>query len=185
MDMNAIPISKGVVAAALVWAGTSAFVLGPLVSAREIERSNWREACMGSLATEIDARRPVQSTVPEFGCRDIGDVMDGLMGSGIGQSLCTDVIDGVINHTLDLARKIDPGLQARDAARALADQQLDRATELAPTRCRCASNVVASDRLRWGIYAGSGRLLGKGSDSLTSDLTQALYRPACAIAPKG
>lgn len=185
MDMNTLPISKGFFAAALLWAGTSAFVLGPLVSTREIELSNWEEACAASLTAEIDIRPLVQSAVPEIGCRDIGQVMDGLMGSGIGRSFCSDEVGGLIDLTLDLARRIDPGLQAQEAARALADRRLVQASELAPTICGCASNVVASDRLRWGLYAGSGRLLGKGSDNLTTDLTQALHQPACALTPEG
>ena len=185
MDMNALPISKGILAAALLWAGTSAFVLGPLVSSREIELSNWGEACAASLTIEIDARRPVQSPVPEIGCRDIGQVMGGLMGSDIGGSLCSDEFGGLIDQTLDLARRFDPGLQVQEAARALADRRLDQASELAPTRCGCASNVVASDRLRWGLYAGSGRVLGNDTSGLIADLTRALHQPNCTLNPEG
>lgn len=54
-----------------------------------------------------------------------------------------------------------------------------------PKSPRRAVDVVASDRLRWGIYAGSGRLLGKDTETLTSELTQALHQPVCTLKPEG
>lgn len=185
IDINTFPISGRLLMTLLLWGGVSAFALGPLVATREIERANWGEACAASLATQIDARRPVQSDIPDVGCAELGQLMDGLLGQGAGRAICSDEVGGAVDGTIDLIRKLDPNLHAQDAARELAERQSEQSAELAPTRCTCAADVVASDRLRWAVYAGSGRFIGKGTETLTSDLTQALHQPVCALKPEG
>lgn len=183
IDINTFPISGRLLVTILLWGGVAAFALGPVVAKREIERTNWGEACVASLTTRIEARRPVKSEVPEVGCREFGQLMDGLLGRGAGQAMCSRDVADAVEGAIDLAQKLDPAAQAQDLARELAEQRSDQAAQLAPTRCSCAADVVASDRLRWGLYAGSGRLIGKDTETLMSDLTQALHLPACALKP--
>lgn len=183
IDINTFPISGRILVTLLLWSGVSAFALGPVVAKREIELTNWGEACAASLTTQIENRRVVKNEAPDLGCREFGQLMDGLLGHGAGQTMCSDEVEGAINGVLDLARKFDPAAQTQASVRELAQRRGDQAAQLAPTRCSCAADMVTSDPIRWGIYSGSGRLAGKGTDNLMSELTRALHQPSCALKP--
>lgn len=135
IDINTFPISGRILVTLLLWSGVSAFALGPVVAKREIELTNWGEACAASLTTQIENRRVVKNGVPEVGCREFGQLMDGLLGHGAGQAMCSDEVEGAIDGVLDLARKLDPTVQAQDAARELAERRGDQVAQIAPTRC--------------------------------------------------
>jgi len=182
IDVNTFPISGRLVLTVLLWVVVSAFALGPLVARRSIETLHWGEVCAASLTDQAGESRPAENHT-RVRCADVGHVVDSLLGDGIGQSMCSAEVGGTITGLIDLARRFDPAAQAQERARAEAERQMAQEAALAPTRCACAADLVASDQLRWGLYAGSGRMLGKGTETLMSDLTQALHQPHCALKP--
>ncbi len=181
IDPNTFAFAPRVFATALVWGGISAFALGPFVAERETRKIGWSGICEKSILAEIEASRPAPSvSAPEMGCRDLSKVIDGITGSQTGHQMCNgfgEQIDGLFS----LLREFDPERQAQKRINALNNSRLNKAASLAPTRCGCAVNIVKSDRVRWGLYAGTGRIVGKGVSSLKNDLTHALHSPACAL----
>lgn len=171
MDFSTLPISGGIIVAGALWAGVSAFALGPLVAGRMTEISGWSASCEAMLdnsATSQTLSSPAPR--PSVGCNELM----GLFGEGADQ-LCGQGGDTIFNLLT-----IDPLAEQKEAARERDRARLARIAKLAPSRCSCAAKLVGADRVRWGLYAGSARLIG-GSDDLLADLTQALHSPACVL----
>lgn len=168
MDFSTLPISGGIIVAGALWAGVSAFALGPLVADRMTEISGWSASCEAMLDNSVASQTPPPPPRPSVGCNELM----GLFGNGADQ-LCGQGGDTIFNLLT-----IDPLAAQKEAARERERARLARVAELAPSRCSCAARVVGADRVRWGLYAGSARLIG-GSDDLLADLTQALHSPAC------
>ena len=168
MDFSTLPISGGIIVAGALWAGVSAFALGPLVINRMTELSGWSASCEAMLDDHATSQTPPPPPRPSVGCNELMD----LFGEGADQ-LCGQGGDTIFNLLT-----IDPLAAQKEAAGERERARLDRITELAPSRCSCAAKLVGADRVRWGLYAGSARLIG-GSDDLLVDLTQALHSPAC------
>ena len=179
-DLNALPVSGGFVLALLLWALISVYGLGPEIAEREIHRTEWHNSCPAALRAKIEAKRPANITAPSMSCHDFGRLADEHIGYGTGNQLCNGV-GSMFGDMIELASKFDPNRIAMEQAKARTNSQLSQAAELAPTRCSCAASSVASDKVRWGIHAGTGRLAGNGADTLIGDLTQALHTPACAL----
>lgn len=175
LDMSNIPISGGMMMAGALWAGVSAFALGPLVASRTIDNMGWFTTCETDLRGGLAAQAPTPPKAqPQIGCKELM----GVFGKGADQ-LC----DQGAGTLLDLLT-IDPLAGQKEQARRIETARLARIAELAPSRCSCAARVVGADRLSWGLYAGSARLIS-APDDLSSALTQALHSPACAFAKEG
>jgi len=174
MDISTLPISGGIIVAGALWAGVSAFALGPLVADRMTEVSGWNASCEAMLDNSATSQTPPPQTRPSVGCNELM----GLFGEGAGQ-LCGQGGDTIFNLLT-----IDPLAAQKEAARQRERARLDRIAKLAPSRCSCAAKLVGADRVRWGLYAGSARLIG-GSDGLMADLTQALHSPICDFRGEG
>ena len=170
MDFSILPISGGVFVAGALWAGVSAFAFGPLVADRMTEISGWSASCEATLESNILSQTPPAQTRPSVGCNELM----GLFGNGADQ-LC-----GQGGDALFKLLTINPLAEQKEAARQRERARLARIAELAPSRCSCAAKLVGADRVRWGLYAGSARLIGR-SDDLLADLTQALHSPACVL----
>jgi len=168
-DLNSLPIPGGVLVAGITWAAISAFVLSPVVADRTIENSGWHKTCEAKLRSSIAVQIPQAQSRPKIAC---GDVMK-IFGNGADQ-LC----DQGGNAIFDLMM-IDPLAQQKERLRKRQADRLARIAALAPTKCTCASSLVASKRLFWGLFAGSARQLG-GPKNLQSDLTHALHSTDCA-----
>jgi len=174
-DMNSLPISGGVVAAGIAWAALAGFVLGPVVTDRTIDKMGWFTTCETELRGGLAAQAPTPPKAqPQIGCKELM----GIFGNGAHQ-LC-DQGAGPLFELLT----IDPLAGQKEQARQMETARLARIAELAPSRCSCAARVVGADRLTWGLYAGSARLIS-APDDLSSALTQALHSPACAFAKEG
>lgn len=170
MDFSTLPISGGIIVAGALWAGVSAFALGPLVADRMTEISGWSASCEAMLDNSVTSQTPQPPPRPPVGCNELM----GLFGNGADQ-LCGQGGDAIFNLLT-----IDPLVAQKEAARQRERARLDRIAELAPSRCSCAAKLVGADRVRWGLYAGSARIIG-GSDDLLADLTHALHSPACVL----
>ena len=72
----------------------------------------------------------------------------------------------------------DPTEIAREKARKLETARLKRIADMAPSACACANKSVQSDRVRWGLHAGSVRLIGD-TGNLQAELDQALNSSSC------
>lgn len=173
-DMISIPISGGVVAAGIAWAALAGFVLGPVIADRTISNSGWHLTCEQDLRASVISQRPQAVTGPDISC----DTLMGVLGGGADQ-LCDQGGDLLF----DLL-SIDPLAGQKEQARRVEAERLSRIAELAPSRCSCASSLVTADRLEWGLYAGSARLIG-GPDDLSAALIEALHTPSCARLGEG
>ncbi len=174
LDLNSLSIPGGVIVAGIAWATVSGFVLGPIVAERTIEISGWQKICEAKLRSSIVARVPPVQSKPNIGC---GDVLK-LFGNGADQ-LCNQ--GG--NEFFKLLT-IDPLARQKEQLRQRKLEKLSRIAELAPSRCTCAASIVESDRVLWGVFAGSARLIG-GPKNLQSDLTQALHGQDCSKLAEG
>lgn len=173
-DLNPLPVSGGVIAAGLTSAALFGFVLGPLVAERSIQNSGWNEICVADLRKTTSVELPRSEPAPSVNCKDLM----GVFGQDADQ-LCN--LGG--NAFFDLLT-LDPLAGQKEQARRWEAARISRIAELAPSRCSCASSLVASERLDWGLYAGSARLIG-GPGDLNAKLTKALHSPACARLGEG
>ena len=173
-DLNSLPVSGGILAAGFIWVLVACFALGPLVADRSIERSQWQQTCTAKLRNAIAERVPEVPARPSVTCTDVM----GLFGNQADQ-FCRQ--GG--NAIFDLL-KIDPLAEQRKQARRLRAARLARLAKQAPSRCSCAATFVKSDRLMWGLYAGSARLIG-GPQNLQTSLAQALHTPVCSQSAEG
>lgn len=171
IELNSLPVSGGALLGALVWAGVSVFALGPIVADRSIEKSHWPHMCQTKLTKNLQDRMPQQQSRPSIGCKDVM----GILGHQARQ-FC----DQGGNALMDLMT-IDPLAGQKERLRQREINRLKEIAANAPSRCSCAASVVASDRVTWGLYAGSARLLG-GPKDLQGDLTRVLNSPTCKSA---
>lgn len=169
-DLNSLPIPGGVIVAGVTWTLVAGFALGPVVANRTIEQTGWHVTCKNDLRGSVAAQVPQARSKPRIAC---GDVMK-IFGNGANQ-FCSQ--GG--NAIFDLLA-IDPLAAQKEQLRRRNAARLARITKLAPSRCSCAAAIVGADRLKWGLYAGSARLIG-GPQNLQSDLTQALHSPSCSL----
>lgn len=179
-DLNSLPISGGVIVAGALWAGVSAFALGPLLSDRELIRDGWLGACEAGLQSDLAHQRATapSNTVPEFDCNSTF----GLLYGDQGQALCQEYG----NFSIPI-----PGLDSlREQERRAHEaetRRIDRAASKAGSRCECAASVYqAQNRLPLALYAGSGRLITPPQvKSREAELTRVLASPACAMKAEG
>ena len=173
-DMNSLPVPGGINVAGALWVGVSAFALGPVVADRTIENSGWHKMCQSDLRRSTAMQAPKPQSKPDIAC---GDIMK-LLGNG-ADSFCNQGVDAIFDLLM-----IDPLAAQKERARKMEAERLARIAALSPSRCDCAARVVGADRVSWGLYAGSARLIG-GPQNLQSTLTQALHSPACALRGEG
>lgn len=172
-DTSNLPISGGVILAAVLYAGVSFFGTGQVIAKRTIETSDWGAACQSALQAEIFTRREPMTIIPRTDCKS---VLGGFMPElGV---LCTqygnpDLSGGATSRLREQERR----------RRAAEDRRITLAASQTGSRCDCAASVVTEDRLNWALYAGTARLFSPPAvtDNLTSELTRALHSPHCAL----
>lgn len=174
-DVNSLPVPGGVVVAGITWAVISGFVLAPIVADRTIEKSGWHKICETNLRRRVAAQVPLAQTKPNVECRDVMKLLGDAADIFDGANLCEHGGEIIV----DLL-KFDPLAGQKEKLRQQEVGRLSRIAELAPSRCSCASSVVQSERISWGLFAGSARLIG-GPANLQHKLTQALNSPVCAF----
>lgn len=141
-DLNSLPISGGMIMAGALWAGISAFALGPLVADRTIDKMGWFTTCETDLRGGLAAQSTAPSkATPQIGCRELMSVF----GNSADQ-LC----DQGAGPLLDLLT-IDPLAGQKEQARQMEAARLARIAELAPSRCSCAARVVRLSTI-WGCF---------------------------------
>ena len=173
-DLQSLPISGGVIIAGASWLAISSLVLGPIIAPRTIEQSRRPQLCERQIHEKLQTQIPQKQSTPKLNCLQIGSQL----GHDAHQ-LCkmgSDIFVGLIS--------LDPTINAREALRLKKIERLNQIAEQAPSACSCASQTVASDKIRWGLYAGSARLVGN-IESLQSDLQQALHSSSCSALLEG
>ncbi|MEL6502828.1 MAG: hypothetical protein AAFQ10_00100 [Pseudomonadota bacterium] len=167
-DISSLPISGGVILGALAWAGVSTFALGPVVADRTIQKSGWHKICPAELAASLERQVPRAQSRPQISCNSVM----GIFGSQ-AQQFCAQGGDALIDlMTTDPLAGQKEQLRQREIAR------LQDIAAKAPSRCSCAASAVAADRITWGLYAGSARMMG-GPKDLSAKLNTALSSPSC------
>lgn len=171
-DTSGLPIAGGALMAALLYAGASVFITGPVIGERTIEKSNWASRCDGFIRAEITADEPEAPRIPKLGCSAIF----GLYGRA-GQEYCR-----VHGHHFDnniLTQTLEAAQNAKQAAR---KKRMDYAASRAGSRCDCAVTMTLEKRRTdFALYAGTLRLVVPRSvKSLQSELKSALNSPECA-----
>ncbi|TPW33120.1 hypothetical protein FJU08_00695 [Martelella alba] len=171
IDISTLPISGRVIVAGLVWAGVSAFALGPLLAERTAEKIGWQEDCQHQVVAAIAARQPEPEAGPSFGCDQVfgslppeyRQLMD-MFGAGMACD-ALDQANAQKERLLELRR-----------------QHLENVAHEAGSKCSCAVTSFAMTK-RWdlALAAGSARLLVPASVSnMHASLLEALTSPACA-----
>ncbi|NDW06483.1 hypothetical protein [Jiella pacifica] len=171
IDFSSLPISGGVLVAGAVWAGASAFVLGPLVAERSAERIGWYSDCEQRIAADIQTREPVPESEFTFQCGDLLGVLPG------EQRRVLDLFGmGRACEAFDYAE-----IQKRRLAE-LKRQRIERAAAESGSRCACAvSHMTMTKRWNFAIAAGTARTVIPASvANLRASLLESLASPACA-----
>ena len=71
IDVSTLPGGGALVVTGLIYAGISAFVTGPVIGARTIQKSGWNAQCAAGLNTQISTDAPAPTFTPQINCRSI------------------------------------------------------------------------------------------------------------------
>lgn len=174
-DTNSLPIGGSVLLAAAAYAVISAFVTGPLVAERTIERGGWESSCRANLKdlllAEENASVSESEVIPRFDCNSVL----GLFGAE-GRQVCRR--HGNFEFRL-------PGMEQLEARqrqmREMRQRRLDAAIGNVASRCACAAAVtMEARRIPFAIYAGSARLITPVPvKNLSNELEASLGSPLC------
>lgn len=174
IDSSTLPVSPNFILAAAAIAGLSAFITGPEIARREIERSSWPAICEADLRADLEAARAPRQVIPQgTDCRSALSVFYPELGA-----MCE-----VIGNP-------DPAASIRESersAREAEDARIRRAAAQVGSRCECAETVyIEEERLSLALYAGSGRLINPSSvENRQTALTRALNSPSCKFGTEG
>ena len=165
----------GVLLAALLYAGASLYVTGPLVTHRTVERSGWLTTCQAEVRNTIRALHPPQIEAPELDC----DMVFKVLGPEMRRLLYPMGMGAA-------CQAIDAQKHQRAMAEKLKEQRLQALMARAGTRCRCAvSELIERRRLPLALYAGSARLIVPAPvKNLPDELTTSLHGPVCTAVAK-
>lgn len=167
-DTSTLPFSPTLVLAAAGFAALSAFVTGPEIARREIERSNWSAICEAELQADLEATRTPQTALPErTDCRSLMSMFDPQLGE-----LC-----GAFGNVDLLA----PAREAERAVREAEEVRIRRVATRSGSRCDCAEFVyIEEERLALALYAGSVRLIEQSPiRNRQAALSRSLNSAAC------
>ena len=64
LDIQSMPAMGGTLVAALAYAGVSAFITGPLIGERMIEKSGWAQSCPTLIVRAARAEEPDATVAP-------------------------------------------------------------------------------------------------------------------------
>lgn len=172
-DAGNLPIAGGALVAAILYAGVSIFVTGPLVGERTIMKSDWPRICQSEIRAELELSQPISPALPRMDCNSI---MGGFFGRD-GQAWC-NAYGGSFQMPFAGTLEAIEG-QKRD----LQNRRLELAASRTATRCDCAASaVLETERTSFALYAGSLRLVSPPAvKNLSSGLRSALSLPHCAM----
>lgn len=172
-DTSNLPISGGVILAAVLYAGASFFGTGQVIADRTIKTSNWGATCQSALRVEISTRREPETFIPRTDCRSLLGGLFPELGRLCDQYGNPDMSGGVTATLREQERQ----------RRAREDRRIALAASQTGSKCDCAASVVTQDRLNWALFAGSARLISPISvtENLNSELTRALHSSHCAL----
>jgi len=172
-DAGNLPIAGGALVAAILYAGVSFFVTGPLIGERTAIKAGWYGQCASRISAEISSANPDSLPLPKLGC----EALFGFFGEE-GAAYCRrygDVFDdNILTQTLD---------RAQSASRAARENRIENAAANASSRCECAlTTMLERRRTSFALYAGSLRLVTPPAvKALQSELVSSLNSPACAF----
>ncbi len=170
-DTQGSMIGSGALIAGLIYAGTSMYVTGPLVTQRLVEKSGWLARCERNIKQEIGTSQSMSPALPQIDCGAILRNLDPAM-----RRLIETFGGGVACQMADAKRR------QQEALAEFKRQRLRNIASLAGSRCQCAvSTLTDTKRLSVGLYAGSARLIQPGIiRNLDGELTVALHGAYCA-----
>ena len=169
---NNLPIGGGILLAAAAYAVISAFVTGPLVAERTIERGGWQAQCRADLNDRLLAEESasVPDVLPNMDC----NALMGLFGTD-GRQICR----GLESFGLPGLDQIQAQQRRMQEAR---QRRLETAIGNVASRCACAAALtLETRRIPFAIYSGSARLITPAPvKNLTNELEASLRSPLCA-----
>lgn len=173
IDLQRLPISGGVVLAALLYAGVAWFVTGPIIGKRTVERSGWEQSCPSTLDAEIEARREPRRIIPRTDCMT-------LFGGWFREvdQLCREF------GNPDIGGRTTELLREQEERRIEAQERwIAEAAARSGSRCSCAAaTFVEEERVALAIHAGTARLVTPSAiERLHAGLTRSLHTPQCAL----
>lgn len=171
IDLQSLPVSGGVIVAGALWAGVSAFVLGPLVVERSAEKLQWVPICEREITLEIAANQPVGDLKPEVSC----DQALGFMSKDHRRFFNLFGLD-------QACRAVDQANAKKRELQALREKRLAQTAQRAGAQCTCAVDHLIEEK-RWSValHAGTGRLVTPSvMRDLNSSLVTSARAPHCA-----
>lgn len=165
IDISSLPVSGGLLVAGALWAGVSAFALGPLVAERSAAQMDFEEHCQKSVVQNIYTNSLLPSVQPKISCNQVF----GHMPSEYRQLMDAFGMGAACN-TLDQMNAQKQRIED------LKQQRVQAATDQAGSRCSCAiSHFTQTNRGSLALYAGSARLI---TPSSVTDLQTSLMASA-------
>jgi len=173
-DTTSAIVGSSTFAAALVYAGISGFITGPVMTERMIEKDiNWPRQCNEHISAEIQQSQKPAIALPKIGC----NTLFGWFGPD-GADYCRVhghlFEDNIFNSTIDAAN---------NATEATNRKRREFAAGRSKDRCDCAVITTIDDqRLSVALYAGSWRLIKPAAiKNIRSELIKNLNTPACKM----
>ena len=170
---NSLPIGGSLLVGILAYAGVAAFVTGPVIGARMIEKSGWYQSCSAALRAEIGAQASPGQVIPRMDCQSLlGGFMPelGALCREYGNPDFGGPMNGMMREQERLRREAE-------------ERRLSLAASRSDDACSCAANVLLEDdRTAFALHAGSARLITPPEvTSLESSLMRSLRGPSCAL----
>jgi hypothetical protein len=173
-DTTSAIMGSSAFAAALVYAGISGFITGPVMTERMIEKNiNWPRQCRAHISAEVQQSEKPKIALPKIGC----GTLFGWFGRE-GAEYCRVhghlFEDNIFNSTIDAAN---------NAAEAANRKRREFAAGRSRDRCDCSVTTTIDDqRLSVALYAGSWRLVEPAAiKNLKSEQIKNLNTPACKM----
>ncbi len=172
IDFGNTPVGGGLILGLIGYATISAFIIGPLVGERTIEKSDWPQQCKAIIQTQLEADRPAPEFTPRLDCNSIL----GMLGAE-GQQICSQY--GNPEFILPMLDQLREFQQRKNS---LQEKRLSLAVSQANSRCDCATSLTLEQRrIPLAIYAGTARIVTPPSiKNINSELVSALQSPRCA-----
>lgn len=169
---NSLPIGGSLLVGLLAYAGVAAFITGPVIGARMIEKSGWYQSCPAALRSEVAAQASPGQVIPRMDCRSLlGGIMPelGALCREYGNPDFGGPMTGMMREQERLRREAE-------------ERRLSLAASRSHDVCSCAANVLLEDdRTAFALHAGSARLITPPEvASLESSLVRSLRGPSCA-----
>ena len=170
-EPSGMPINGGLLTGLIAYGLVSAFVTGPVIGERTIDKSGWEPRCEADLHNQIMSTAPERAEVPRMDCMaTFGMFVPDPKG------FCKKHSDFRLDMPI-----IDKVFELENQAREKAIRRIEDKAARSSSRCSCATRMVLEEeRVDFALYAGTARLVTPPSvRNLEGSLEATLSGPLC------